>query len=71
MVLITVKKLAIVKINYFLIQNGYELSLFNYSNVKKNTFRNKLKLKSTIPIIGNVSRYDPSRIMKTYLKLYL
>ena len=53
------KKIGYCKNKLFLIQNGYELSLFNYSNVKKKTFRNKLKLKSTIPIIGNVSRYDP------------
>ena len=40
-----------------LIQNGYDLSIFNPFQ-KKNFIRKKFKIKDNIPVIGKIARYD-------------
>tara|TARA_Y100001970_G_C14171213_1_gene824287 strand:- start:539 stop:1678 length:1140 start_codon:yes stop_codon:yes gene_type:complete len=43
------------------IPNGYNLSTFKISKVKKNDFYKKINLKKKIPLIGCVARYDPQK----------
>ena len=43
------------------IPNGYNLSTFKISKVKKNYFYKKINLKKKIPLIGCVARYDPQK----------
>ena len=43
------------------IPNGYDLSILRPSKLQKIIFKKKIKSKKSIPIIGNVSRYDPKK----------
>jgi len=43
------------------IPNGYDLSILRPSKIQKKIFKKKIKCKKTIPLIGNVSRYDPKK----------
>lgn len=62
------KNLGYSKNKLIFIPNGYELSLFNYNKTEELFFRKKYKIKKNIPIIGNVSRYDPIKDHSTLLK---
>ena len=44
-----------------LIQNGYDLSILKPNKFQKKTFKKKLKIEKTIPVIGNVARFDPKK----------
>ena len=50
------------------IPNGYELNIFKYSKHQEKNFKKKFKIKKNIPIIGNVSRYDPIKDHNTLLE---
>ena len=43
------------------IPNGYDLSTLKISKNLKNNFKKKYKINNKIPLIGNVSRYDPQK----------
>ena len=43
------------------IPNGYDLSILELNKTQKIKFKKKIKVKKTIPLIGNVSRYDPQK----------
>jgi glycosyltransferase involved in cell wall biosynthesis len=62
------KNLGYSKKKLIFIPNGYELSIFNYNKKQEHFFRKKYKIKKDIPIIGNVSRYDPIKDHSTLLK---
>lgn len=50
------------------IPNGYDLSILNNDLTRRQNFRKKIKFTKTIPVIGNVSRYDPKKDHKNLLK---
>ncbi|MDA7476488.1 glycosyltransferase [Candidatus Pelagibacter ubique] len=62
------KKLGYSEKKLIFIPNGYELSIFNFNKKQELFFRKKFKIKKKIPIIGNVSRYDPIKDHNTLLK---
>ena len=43
------------------IPNGYDLSILKHNNHFRKSFRNKIKIKKKIPLIGNVARFDPKK----------
>lgn len=53
-----------------LIQNGYDLSI-NKFDKKKINFRKKYRIKKNIPIIGSISRYDPTKDHESLLNSLL
>ena len=55
------KDLGYHKKKLFLIPNGYDLSILKPSKYKKLYFRKKFNINKKIPIIGNVSRFDPMK----------
>ncbi len=61
------KNLGYCKKKLNLISNGYDLSNFNYNRHKEISFRKNLRIKKNIPLIGNVSRYDP---IKDHITLF-
>ena len=62
------KNLGYSKKKLIFIPNGYELSIFNFDKKQEFYFRKKFKIKKNIPIIGNVSRYDPIKDHNTLFK---
>ncbi len=51
-----------------LITNGFDLSILQSNDYKKFKFQKKLKIKSKMPLIGNVARYDPKKDHSNLLK---
>jgi len=43
------------------IPNGYDMKVLKNDNILKKKFRKKIKIKKSIPLIGNVARYDPQK----------
>ena len=43
------------------IPNGYDLSILKIDKIQKINFHKKINLRKTIPIIGNVARYDQQK----------
>ena len=43
------------------IPNGYDLSILKVNKIEKKKFKEKIKIKKQIPLIGNVARYDPQK----------
>lgn len=43
------------------IPNGYDMKVLKNNNILKKKFRKKIKIKKSIPLIGNVARYDPQK----------
>ena len=43
------------------IPNGYDLSILKINKIQKINFHKKINLRKTIPIIGNVARYDQQK----------
>ncbi len=62
------KKLGYCKKKLIFIPNGYELTIFNYNKNKEYLFRKKLKIQKQLPILGNVSRFDPIKDHDMLLK---
>ncbi len=62
------KKLGYCKKKLIFIPNGYELIIFNYNKNKEYLFRKKLKIQKQLPILGNVSRFDPIKDHDMLLK---
>ena len=44
-----------------LIQNGYDLSILKPNKFQEIFFKKKFKIEKTIPVIGNVARYEPKK----------
>ena len=51
-----------------LIQNGYDLSILKPNKFQEIFFKKKFKIEKTIPVIGNVARYDPKKDHSNLLK---
>lgn len=62
------KKLGYCKEKLIFIPNGYELRIFNSNKNLKYLFRKKFKIQKKIPILGNVSRFDPIKDHNTLLE---
>ena len=50
------------------IPNGYDISILKSDKIKRKNFRNKIKIKKKIILIGNVARYDPKKDHANLLK---
>ena len=43
------------------IPNGYDMKVLKNDNTLKKKFRKKIKIRKSVPLIGNVARYDPQK----------
>lgn len=49
------------KKKFIFIPNGYDLSILKHNKLQRERFRDKLRIKKNVILIGNISRYDPKK----------